>query len=513
MQAAQKPTPALSGWQRPVILAALLAWFAALEWDRVATYFAADDMMNLGTYFRLGPWGALKSQFLLWQGYYRPMGAAFYLPLFHWFGLNPAPFQIAILLILAANIFLAFRLALALGASDLVAGMAALFVAYHAGLPNLHYNLDMIYDVLCFSFLIAGLLLYVSIRGQGRFLRWSELAAFLSLYLCALNSKEMALTLPLVLLAYEWAFHRLAVGQTIASVKPSDFAILSHIPIRAATVRERFPWTRQCLAWLRGPGLLVVFTAALALASLYGKKFGVQPLLALPGYRPVFSLHRYLAFQTASLFDLSGHLVSPGWRGVVLLWALVTYLAWRKPRPLLRFTWAYMLITPLPIAFLNDRTQGCLYIPLVGWAIFAAAVFFDVVGAAANFLSREPLLGRLGRGRILALLTAAGVLFWVNHMRVLKVTLVKPAAALQGIVTASVIGQLRALHPRVPPQSQVVFLNDPFSDWDMTFIGTLWFADPSIHVYNQRLEHLSPAELARMDAVFDFRDGRLVQVR
>jgi len=83
----------------------------------------------------------------------------------------------------------------------------------------------------------------------------------------------------------------------------------------------------------------------------------------------------------------------------------------------------------------------------------------------------------------------------------------------QGTLTPTVIGQLRDLHPRVPPQSQVVFLSDPFTDWDMTFIGMLWFADRSIHVYNQRLEHLSPAELTRMDAVFDFRNGRLVQIK
>ena len=47
----------------------------------------------------------------------------------------------------------------------------------------------------------------------------------------------------------------------------------------------------------------------------------------------------------------------------------------------------------------------------------------------------------------------------------------------------------------------------------MTFIGTLWFGDRSIHVYNQRLEHLSAAELARMDAVFDFRNGKLVELK
>jgi hypothetical protein len=495
MQAAQKRTPAFSGWQQPVILTALFVYFLALEWDRVATYFAADDMMNLATYFRLGPWGALKAQFLLWQGFYRPMGSAFYLPLYHWFGLNPAPFQTAALLILAANIFLTFRFALALGSSQFIAGMAAMLVAYHAGLPNLHYNVDMIYDVLCFSFLIGALMLYVSIRSRRSFLRWYETAAFLLLYLCALNSKEMALTMPLVLLAYEWTYQ---VGQALSSVKPSRFTSLQ---------------IHQLLTWLRGPGRLMLFTAVLALASLYGKKFGVQPILDQPAYQPVFSLHRYMAFQKASLFELSGHLANPGWRGVLVFWILVTWLAWRKPRPLLRFTWAYMLLTPLPIAFLSDRTQGCLYVPLAGWAIFAAAIFSDVIGAAAKFLSHERLFERLGRRRIFALLTAAGVLFWVNQMRFLRATVVKPAAARQGALTASVIGQLRDLRPRVRPQSQVVFLNDPFSDWDMTFIGTLWFGDRSIHVYNQRLEHLSPADLARMDAVFDFRNGKLVELK
>src|SRR3974377_539097 len=45
---ARKTPPASSRWRRPVILAVLLAWSVALEWDRVAAYFAADDMMNLG---------------------------------------------------------------------------------------------------------------------------------------------------------------------------------------------------------------------------------------------------------------------------------------------------------------------------------------------------------------------------------------------------------------------------------------------------------------------------------
>ena len=369
MQAAQKRTPAFSGWRQPVVLVALFVYFLTLEWERVSTYFAADDMMNLATYFWLGPWDALKSQFLLWQGFYRPMGSAFYLPLYHWFGLNPAPFQAAVLLILAANILLAFRFALALGSSQFIAGIAALLIAYHAGLPNLHYNVDMIYDVLCFCFFIGALLLYASIRSRHRYLRWYETAAFLALYLCALNSKEMALTMPLVLLAYEWTYQLLHY----------DFLWGRLSACGPDVIRST---GRQLFSSLRDPGRLVLFTAVLALASLYGKKFGVQPILDQPAYQPVLSLQRYMAFQKASLFELSGHLSHPGWRGVLLFWTLATWMAWRRPRPLLRFTWAYMLLTPLPVAFLSDRTQGCLYLPLVGWAIFAAAIFSDGIGAA-----------------------------------------------------------------------------------------------------------------------------------
>jgi hypothetical protein len=452
---------------------ALVIYSVAMGWNRVAYYFAADDMMNLGRYFQHGPWGSLEAQFLVWRGYYRPMGAAFYLPLYYAFGLNPVPFQITILAILSLNALLMFRLAMALGARNLAAGLAALVVAYHAGLTNLQYNTDMIYDVLCFSFFVGSLLYYARIRGEGRALRWQETAVFLFLYLCALNSKEMALTMPLVLASYEWCYH---------GTRKSSFTVAA-------------------------------LAGVLAAVSLYGKVFGAEPMLGHPAYQPVFSLERFMDFQKGSLRDLFGHTLAPGWRGVVAIRTIVTYLAWRRKRPLLRFTWAWMFLTPLPIVFLTPRFQGTLYLPLAGWALFAAEIFLDLAQACAAVLVKEPLFRRLRYEGIFALLIMCGVALWVNRMRYLKAAEVKPAAAAQGIVTANVIAQLRNLDPHVSPKSQVVFLNDPFTDWDMTFIATLWFGDRSVHVYNQRKEHLPAGELARMDHVFDFREGKLVQLK
>jgi hypothetical protein len=473
MQAARKPEPRSALWKPVAIVAAITLYYLAFSWDRIHTYFAADDMMNLGHYFLLGPWKALGSQFLLWEGFYRPMGAAFYLPLYHWFGLNPAPFQAAILVMIGINTILLYWLAVTLGAAELAAGLAALVAAYHAGLTNLVYNIDMVYDVLCFLFFIGAMLVYARVREQGRGPDWRHTTLFLLLYLCALNSKEMALTMPLVLAAYEWFYQR-----------------------------------RGTRRWL-----LVTVTGALAAVSLYGKKFGVEPMLDRAAYHPVFSLHRFLDFQRGSLHDLLGQFGTPGWLGVLLIWAFVSFLAWRRNRPLLRFLWAWMLLTPLPIAFLADRFQGALYIPLAGWAIFAGVVCIDLAKALSGVLEREPLFRRLGRSGAFALLIACAVLLWANRMRYLKSEVVKPAAAAQGELTRQVIGQLRALSPHVEPRSQVIFLNDPFHDWDMTFIGALWFRDRTVHVFNQRTEHLSASEIARIDHVFDFQDGKLLQLK
>ncbi len=63
-------------------------WFARRG---VLSYFAIDDMMNMGGYWATPTWKLVGAQFAFFSSYYRPMGALFYLPLFHLFGFNPLP--------------------------------------------------------------------------------------------------------------------------------------------------------------------------------------------------------------------------------------------------------------------------------------------------------------------------------------------------------------------------------------------------------------------------------------
>lgn len=448
----------------------LFAWFCYFSYDTLAVHFAPDDMMNLAGYWRTKPAQLVTSHVLLWRDFYRPMGGVFYLPLFYAFGFNPAPYHAAILAILLANVYLVWRLATLLRAGQAAAALAALLACYHAGLSNLTYNIAFVYDVLCGFFYLSALVYYLRIREAGRRPGARETAILLGLYVCALNSKEMAVTLPVVLLVYEWTYQQ-------------DAAL--RVPFLAGLIN---------------------------LPYVYGKALRPDALASEAGYRPIFSMAQALDFQTRAFRDLAGgYSVSPA--TVAWVWAFLSYLAFRRPRPVLRFCWIFLLIAPLPIEFLPGRGAACLYLPFIGWAIFLAVVCVDMAGAVSCFLASEPVVGRLGRQRLFALLLAASVTLWGRENAWLKRSFIKPAMAQTGALTWDVIGQFRALEPRVGPNSRVVFLSDPFVDWDMAFIADLWFRDRSVAIVLHRKTPLTPEEIAGAGHVFDWRDGRLIQLR
>ena len=444
---------------RRAAAAFVLAWFVWFAWDGIFAGFAPDDMMNLQGYWEPGVARALLSNFMVGTNAYRPMGAVFYLPLFAVFGLDPLPYRIVIFAVLLVNVYLAYRVARLLGCDELAAGLAALLTCYHAGMADLHYNTATVYDVLCFFFYCCTLIYYIRIRRQERPLRPVEWAAFFALFLCALNSKEMAVTLPVVLLVYEWLYRR-----------------------------------KRTL----GPAL-----AAGGLTAVYilGKRFGADPLMAQEAYRPVFTFTRYFESSTLHLNELfyGGRFFTRG--RALALWLAMAIVAWRGKRPELRFAWLFVFISPLPVVFLQGRTHSCLYLPLLGWAIFAAVVFADLV----NVVSR-------GRLAVRAALVAAGVLL-LAYTTVIHKRKVMPDLARNGELTANVIEQFRAANPRVEPGSWVLLVDDPFQDWDAKFIADLWFRDRSVTVWVQNKLRFSDREIhEKMKYIFRFENGRLVKL-
>src|SRR4029077_20076687 len=131
---------------------------------------------------------------------------------------------------------------------------------------------------------------YARVRAQGRALRTGETVLVLGLYLCALNSKEMALTLPLALVAWElWCAPR--TGLRVVS--------------------------------LVGP---IVLAGVLNLVYLYGKVFGPDPILNAPGYRAVITMHQFFAAHRIYMDELFLSWGGFSWRGVVGVWLLMIYV-------------------------------------------------------------------------------------------------------------------------------------------------------------------------------------------
>jgi hypothetical protein len=220
-------------------------------------------------------------------------------------------------------------------------------------------------------------------------------------------------------------------------------------------------------------------------------------------YRPELSLHRIFTFEKESMDSLFLTWQTFNWRGVVFVWLLLAYLAWRRPRPVLRFCWIFLMFTPLPLAVLEGRGAACLYIPLAGWAVFAAIVLTDLAGAGARFLTDEPIFRRAGFTPLFAAIVLATVFAWARENDYRRRNFVRPALA--------DVGRQSALNPRVKSGTHVAFRNDPFQDWDMLFIAELWFHDKSLQFHLLNKTPLPPEELAKM-TVFDFKDGRIVQV-
>ena len=462
----------------------LAGWFVYFAGDMVRVHFAPDDMMNMALYWKLTPWQTVLALVTPWRGFYRPLAALYYVPLHYFFGLSPGPYHIVLLVVLLAGIGLTYRLAVVLHSGKLTAFLAALVMCFHSGVANLYYNTAFIYDALCGLFYLAALVYYIRIRETGRALSLRENTGFLALALLALDAKEMAVTLPIILAVYEWCYQR-SIPRSI----------------------------EQLSRWVHGPGLTLLLAGALDLVYCYGRAFGRGALMKQAAYAPVVSLERWETFQTRSLGELFLAWGQFQMRAVALVWFALFYFAWRLRRPLLWFCWWFIAVTPLPIEFLEGRGGACLYVPLLGWAILAAAAFREVVNLLARALAGDPALRFLGERSLRALLIAAGLFLWFSQARQLKESYVRESMLALGQPTWDVIRQLEALRPVVRPHSQVVFLNDPFEGYDMAFIAELWFRDPSLEIRLGRKTPFTREELDRADYVFSFAGGKLLQLR
>jgi hypothetical protein len=104
-------------------VAVLIAYFLHFALPALRGGFRGDEMMNMWFYWESGMVKSLWANVTFWTTFYRPGGALYYLPLYHFFALNPLPYRIVQITILAASIPVVYYLSRCLTSSQSVGFM------------------------------------------------------------------------------------------------------------------------------------------------------------------------------------------------------------------------------------------------------------------------------------------------------------------------------------------------------------------------------------------------------
>ena len=241
----------------------VVSYFVQFASPSLSGRFNVDDPMNLYYYWSRGPWKLIVNLPLFFTTYQRPMGGVYFATLYGLFGLNPLPYHIVIIALLLLNTCLAYRFGRLITGSELCGGLTALMTAYHAKMAQAVYLPAFIFDVVCLTFYFLALNYYLAVRMRGQRLSKRQTVIFLLLFIGALDSKEMAVTLPAIVFLYEGIWHRPA--------------------------RLSLP---DALVWLRRDALPALIAGGITVVFTVGKRFGRRSVADLESYSQTFTLGR-----------------------------------------------------------------------------------------------------------------------------------------------------------------------------------------------------------------------------
>jgi hypothetical protein len=461
------------------IVAALPLWFAR---SGLLVYLTGDDTMNIYKAWREPHYRILLENLFYFTPAYRPMGSLVYRLLYDLAGVNALPFRIVCFALMLGNLYLLYRTAAAISTKE-TGLLAALFGSYNAAFIDLYYNTGTIYDLLCFTFYFLALGLYVHVRKMGQYLNTRTLIVFLFLYVCALNSKEMAVTLPAILFVYELVF-----GRDVHAVQSPGHRVSR---------------------W--GPAVL---TAVLAVPYVLGKFASPSPLTGNDAYRLHLGLRTY--------FRALGHYLEifalpPGSLNLsasILILLLLGTIAILGRRRSLLFAWLFILITPLPVAFIGLRGGYAIYVSTFGIALFLAVSIVESRRALARFVtgSDGPLAFETRRLMQFDTFVACLVFLLIFHNS-------RPLGdvSLEDNRLRSLAMQIRAIQPKINSTGRILFLDDPFpiEDWAPLSWLRLYYRAPDLVVDRiKRMPQMPDRnEIESYDCIFTFDEARLSRVK
>ncbi len=333
------------------LLAGLFVVFAGAFWiaNRGAykNYFQADSLDNLSltrdTSYSQFLRGFVVPEF--YPGHFRPTGHLFYKLTWPMFGLWFPPYIAVLQAIHLANVCLLWLILRRLGLPLAAACAGAVFFGFHMAVFAVFWEPMYVFDLLCGTFCLLSLLAYLHER-------W--IIALIAFWI-AYRAKELAVTLPLVLLGYElWLGNRrwkrlipffaislwMGVSALLHNTQPnSDWAL--HFEPASVWRCIVFYSSRFFLVPVAGFGLLVLPLLVRDRRVLWGVAgccLFLATLLLLPGR--LFSPYLYVPLIGAAVaigasFERAPRFVVAGFLMVWLPWNYVN-LRWLRKAELAR---------------------------------------------------------------------------------------------------------------------------------------------------------------------------------
>jgi uncharacterized protein (TIGR03437 family) len=458
-------SPASETTDRRLTCAGLLLiglYFYRLIRPTLRSGFSPDDCMNLYRSWVYSLPSLIKANllFFLPSDFIRPMGEAWYRAIYWFANFNPRPFHLIYLAFMLANIFLVYVLARRLTSSRFASLVTALLFAYQPRWSALYFDTGYVFDVLCGFFLYAALLVYIRARQNGR----NAHVAVVILLICALNSKEMAVALPALLLIYELIYEH----------------------------RRRFT--------------TIAITAVCVVAFIIGR---TGALTSNPAYRPEFTPARFLATTAHFLNEI---FEAQDWIGglaaIALFIALLAIAVLLRSKPML-FAWTFIAVSALPIAFVPPRGGPQYYIPLFGCALYVAS-FLALIAERISALQKLSAPTRRAIAAAAMLLIAWPIYAHGKYVALRDVTSITEGAP----IVMSLSKQLRESHPSFPHDARLFFFHEPIAPnvEDLLFIVRLTYRDRTLVVERASRAHWtpSPRQQQAYDAVFDYGPSGLI---
>lgn len=437
-------------------LAAYYGYFAQVSLRLGLTH---DDLMNMQRAVTAS-WPTLGKEslfFFLPSDQYRPVGAIFYRICFDLFGPVPFPLHLVLMLAWALGLGALFLAARRLSQSSEVGLLTVLLAAHHSNRPFYYINAGFCYDILCHLFYFTALAYYLGARAKGR-LRERDLLLLTGLFILALGSKEMAVSLPFVLAACEWWSH------------DRDW---------------RFP----------------ALSAVMAALFVGGRVLSASGISAAGSYEVVLGYRQWMESWNDWLAHLAYVWPAPlatSW--VLAFFALVILGTWISGDRALRIATVLLLVGAGPVVFLRPmRGLEAVSIPLAGLALIVAW-WLTRLSWIVPWSGRAPLLF------VLVL-----VLLWDCHARAMPP---EEAMQMEGRFIAKVWTEWRKIVPPIRATSKVLIRNDPFPPpfvWATTFIGQI---DQGSTLWIRRADnHTPPPDPADFDFVLTWENERFVTLK